>query len=88
MNKSAGGPAYPCRIANGGVNEVAGWEGDVIQPGHESQYSGMSLRDHFAAAAIQGIIACFRDHTGAETIPKRVEKAYAYADAMLAERAK
>lgn len=54
----------------------------------EKQYRGMSIRDYFAAAAMQGIIACFKDHEGADTVETRVEKAYEYADAMLEERNK
>jgi hypothetical protein len=47
-----------------------------------------TLRDQFAMAALTGIVACYRDHEGAETIPDRCKKAYEYADAMLKARAK
>lgn len=45
-----------------------------------------TLRDEFAAAALQGILACFKDHRGYETPALRVAKAYEYADEMLKQR--
>jgi len=72
-----GGPAFP------GVAFVSGPYGD-----RTVMIGGMSLRDYFAAAALQGVIACFRDHAHAETVSTRVGKAYEYADAMLTERDK
>ena len=48
-------------------------------------YSGMSLRDYFAAAALQGILS----HYVAFNSPdKAAEWAYTQAEAMLAERKK
>jgi hypothetical protein len=51
--------------------------------------TGMTLRDYFAAAALQGFIAC---HSGMDVCtpdPQQAAgRAYEYADAMLAERAK
>ncbi len=45
-----------------------------------------TLRDEFAAAALQGILACFKDHEGYTTVSLRVKKAYEYADEMLKQR--
>lgn len=44
---------------------------------------GMTLRDYFAAAALQGCLASF-ELTG--TLDAVASKAYAYADAMLKAR--
>lgn len=45
---------------------------------------GMTLRDYFAAAALQGLIA----NHGNSDRKYRAETAYQFADAMLAERLK
>lgn len=45
-----------------------------------------TLRDEFAAAALQGILACFKDHRGCETTALRVAVAYEYADEMMKRR--
>ena len=66
-----GGPAFPRAPAE---HE----QGQVTQ-------DGMSLRDYFAAKALQGLLAC-PELTGSEQ--GFAERAYGYADAMLAERAK
>lgn len=47
-----------------------------------------SIRDEFAARALAGIIACYRDHTGAETVATRSAKAWEYADEMIKGRGK
>lgn len=50
---------------------------------------GMSLRDYFAAKAMQGILSCFAEYKGAgDNMQSRAKLAYEVADAMLAERAK
>ncbi len=48
---------------------------------------GMSLRDYFAAAALQGLLARDDEHP-ATTIANWVEDAFRFADAMLDERTK
>ena len=73
--KENGGPAFPSPgvVLNHGA------------PGEHQQgpYEGMSLRDYFAAAALQGLCANdnYDSHAAAGI-------AYAHADAMLAERDK
>jgi hypothetical protein len=59
-------------------------EGDVTNGG---VMGGMSMRDYFAAKAMQGLIASNDDEAGdrVEEIPAY---AYAIADSMLKERAK
>lgn len=53
---------------------------------------GMTLRDYFAAAALQGAMSASRDTTWGKVAsadaPAWAMAAYAFADAMLAERQK
>ena len=46
--------------------------------------SGMTLRDYFAAKAMQGILAAWA--TGIPPLKETTQAAYAFADAMLKER--
>lgn len=68
-----GGPAFPCETL--GIDE----HGEYRKP-----YKGMTLRDYFAAKAMQGILAGWA--TGLPPSDMTVEASYAYADAMLAAR--
>lgn len=74
INYSDGGTAFPDTIWNAG-DEIAG------------QSSGMSLRDYFAAAALQGLMASFAGtdcrFPGPETLAR---DAYKQADHMLGAR--
>ncbi len=82
--RDTGGPAFP------GAPE--GWNVD----GTVRAYGGMTLRDFFAAAALQGIISAMEWRSTELCISAVIEQvrggawearaAYAYADAMLAER--
>ena len=54
---------------------------------HGERYGGMTLRDYFAAAALQGILAHIIGVENANgRVSKYAERAYQYADAMLAAR--
>jgi hypothetical protein len=66
---SDGGPAFPFREQDG-------------EGGYE-RFPGMSLRDYFAAAAMQGMMAC---PDGDGHIEEYSIGAYEIADAMLAAR--
>jgi hypothetical protein len=71
-----GGPAFP----------VPGYQtsdGGVIL--HHEGSSGMAMRDYFAAAALQGMLA---DPNAAGGLDSFAAYAYKYADAMIVERAK
>ncbi len=46
MSADTGGPAFP-------VVELNHYDGSIC-----GQYFGMTLRDYFAAAALQGLLAC------------------------------
>ena len=54
--KATGGPAYPSIASNDTENNLIGFEGEVIKPGHQVHYGGMTIRDYFAAAAMQGVL--------------------------------
>ncbi len=77
---SDGGPAFPQEIET----RQEGRDGTRIR-------GGMSLRDYFAAKAMQGLVERLRPPTEHGT-PVSMEMvsadAYAMADAMLTERAK
>ncbi|MEE4332272.1 hypothetical protein V2J70_02125 [Pseudomonas alliivorans] len=88
MSKDDGGNAFP----------VADYDHMAMQPAtvdeHKRQLMGMSLRDYFAAKALQGYLANSwqaetLDSLG-ESAPQQmatvVEISYAMADAMLAAR--
>lgn len=78
-----GGPAYPTEPIHHGYAEGT-------NPAGTGAGSGMSRREYFAAAAIQGMLAnpnfvwdLTSDHTPEENVARR---AYAVADAMLATK--
>ena len=70
-NTNTGGPAFPCETL--GVDE----HGEYRKP-----YEGMTLRDYFAAKAMQGMMHDVSQPVG-EVI---AEWAYQVADAMLKAR--
>ena len=71
MSKDNGGPAFPFVVEDG--------------TGSYTHYTGLTLRDYFAAKALQGMWANGNIRGSGEEL---VHWAYAAADAMLAERAK
>lgn len=72
-HKNNGGSAFPF----GQISEVTG------QPVNGFYSPGMTLRDYFAAKAMQGALA---NRDVKETAMSRAEWAYEIADAMLKER--
>ena len=74
-----GGTAFPLPKGRDGTN---------------SEKNGMTLRDYFAAKALEGLISkmafeLHADHEKAKEVHKCLaQSAYSYADAMLAEREK
>lgn len=70
MSKVTGGPAFPTLAV---VGDVAASEG------------GTTIRDYFAAKAMQGFAA---DPNYDATLEEMAEWSYKWADAMLAEREK
>lgn len=68
MSKDNGGPAFPCD-----------YEGST-----RSDACGLSIRDYFAAKAMQGMLA----YGDLGTWEQFAERAYIVADAMIAEGSK
>lgn len=75
MTINTGGSAFPQH----------GWSSDPATIERMQACGGMTLRDYFAAAALQGLIASPVDDV---THAQAAEEAFLYADAMLAERQK
>lgn len=70
-----GGPAFP--------------ETSPDPLGGNAQVSGMTMRDYFAAKAIQGFLASFAGADCRMPTPEQLaHDAYQQADAMIAERSK
>ena len=70
-----GGSAFPC-------------ESSILVNGKQATVpaQGMTLRDYFAAAALQGLLSS--DFPDGQDMEPFVIDAYGFADLMLAERAK
>ena len=68
-----GGPAFPV------FPDTRTW--------HASAFTGMTLRDYFAAKAMQGMFAADTEES-LMPIKRKAAEAYAMADAMLSERDK
>lgn len=78
-NQNNGGAAFPLPKGRDGAN---------------GEKNGMTLRDYFAAKALEGLISkmafeLHADHERAKEVHKCLaQSAYSYADAMLSEREK
>lgn len=76
MSNKDGGPAFPVSTSN---------ETDGHQDGPNTwQFPGMTLRDYFAAAAMQGMVA--QPESGGWPAEGIAKAAYQQADAMLKAR--
>ncbi|MBF8746864.1 hypothetical protein [Pseudomonas monteilii] len=79
MSKDTGGPAFP-----------VSYDHQTFEPSHVDEakrlMSGMTLRDYFAARALQGL--CADPNTADSTRENLVAECYELADAMLAARVK
>ena len=73
MNDKTGGPAFPSGLIDPSTPE------DAVQ----SLHNGMTLRDYFAAKALQGLLAA-PNRSG--SVDEYSSDAYGYADAMLEAR--
>jgi hypothetical protein len=71
---NTGGPAFPHSY-------------EVMPDRELHTYFGMTLRDYFAAKAMQGIVAADSD-PNPEKVGSIAEQAYILADAMLSQREK
>jgi hypothetical protein len=80
------GPAFPVRIDNTSSAEVVGFDGRPVKPGTAVLYGGRTLRDYFAAKAMQALISS-NDEGAGDRIEEVPKYAYMIADAMLKARA-
>lgn len=79
--------AFPAHISGVGSDRI-GFEGEQLAAGMMADYSGMYLRDYFAAKALQGALAYSNVGIEDKRTSDYAKYAYSVADAMLAERAK
>ena len=73
MSKQTGGPAFPNTDAT------------IPKEGDYWNYQGMKLRDYFASAALQGLLATDLN-CAPEYVQSIADSAYVMADAMLKAR--
>lgn len=84
-----GGPAFPCAWENDGDMNATAPNGRVVPPGGTEIMQGMTLRDYFAAKAMQ-IVGCPPNRVGDAENKRDLqhwsERCYALADAMIRAR--
>ena len=85
-HKDTGGPVYPSIASNNTENDMIGFEGEVIKPRHQVQYGGMTIRDYFAAAAMQGVLSNSSTKFNEGWMTGLAKGSYEIADAMLEAR--
>lgn len=87
---NTGGPAFPCECENDGREAAEGFNHDSIPAGATCQYRGMTMRDYFAAKAMNGFLvgdAILKESdTSEQWIEKTAFASYQMADAMLRAR--
>lgn len=96
MTLRNGGPAYPGVTVNDTDANLTDPFGTLLPPNGQATYSGMTLRDAFALAALQGALPMLdafskelqRKGSGADLDSFMAALSYRLADAMLVERAK
>lgn len=90
MSKNTGGPAFPLPLTD---KQERRWN-EAMTMGALDDPNGMTLRDYFAAKALQGYISymgCEAEATGymgGQNAKVLALNAYKFADAMIAEREK
>lgn len=72
MAIETGGPAFPRPFS---------FDDQIANKEHAQD--GMTLRDYFAAKALQGLLSCQSEETGFYQAKNAAQEAYAMADAML-----
>ena len=65
---------------------MIGFVGEVIKPGHQVQYGGMTVRDYFAAAAMQGVLSNSNTKFNEGWMKGLAKGSYEIANAMLEAR--
>lgn len=87
MSKNTGGPAFPCMWENNGERNALAPNGEVVPPGASIMLPGMTLRDYFAAKAMESDLI-YQGLEGRDDLQHVAAMAYEMADAMLKEREK
>lgn len=83
-NTNTGGPAFPFEYHNQTSRHQPGFFGtSELSPGASQQFAGMTLRDYFAAKAMQAEMAQGIHESDFDWM---VARCYKVADAMLAAR--
>lgn len=83
MSDTKNTPAFPVAITNGGAQPAPGLYGsEDLPPNSTVTYGGMSLRDYFAAKAMQAYLT----QSGVATPTQVAQVAYALAEAMVQVR--
>lgn len=95
MNNNNGGPAFPAGVVRKSRPIHDPGAGFVVTDITEPRHHGITMRDYFAAKAMQTLIQCVWERSGDSNYiidsDGRVSlhlRAYEHADAMLAEREK
>lgn len=86
MQINDGGPAYPSSLRNESTKNILGLNGETVPARSETFYGGMSLRDHFAGLAMQGMVSSSAYESGCWEPESIVEQAYQLADHMIRAR--
>lgn len=83
------GPAFPCVTVNDGDLNALDAFGTLLPPQGQASYPGMTLRDYFAAHAMQGLLVSpMSDWPETATETRSISiAAYEIADEMLKVRA-
>ena len=86
MTRKTGGPAFPLRVENHTSESVDAF-GSSVAAGSFVQFSGMTLRDYFAAQELSKMnaVACCDIP---DAYARQAEHCYRMADAMLEARTK
>lgn len=95
MSDKTGGPAFPLTVSNPNEREVHACN-EVVGSGETVQFTGMNMRDYFAAKAteediVYQIRAMAPRNGFGEVMDHKVSRAaarFAHADEMIEERAK
>jgi hypothetical protein len=83
-----GGPAFPFEYHNQTrTHQEAFFDTGMIAPDASQQFCGMSLRDYFAAKAMQGWLAKY-GQSESNSYLELAKEAYTIADSMLIAREK
>lgn len=90
--KDTSGPAFPCKSAIQPIRNASGQAVGTYEIDGAFLEQGMTLRDYFAAKAMQAQIASagYRFNTSADVklVERMAGRSYIIADAMLVERSK